>query len=137
MKLQSALDLKAHWLNDLLPGMAEKMRSGKAMAAGLRTTGMRAVALGAAGDDLTRGVAVGVTGTGKGDYAMAIHVEKRYMAESEAVLRLKKQARGEAVIRVTGRAHALAIPRQQKRVRPLEPGLSVGHVKITAGTLGR
>lgn len=131
MKQQSALDLKTEWLTIFLPKLAGEMDRGKRLV-----SGMRAMAVDTAGLDLTEGLAIGITKQNGGGFAMALHVERRSMAESDVVEKLRKQAGGELVVRITGHARTMAGERQQGKVRPLEPGLSVSHVKVTAGTLG-
>jgi hypothetical protein len=60
------------------------------------------------------------------------------LAESEHVERLRKLAKGEIDVRYIGRVakRATGVPWHQDTNRPLRIGGSVGHFKVTAGTLG-
>jgi hypothetical protein len=61
-------------------------------------------------------------------------VDVRYVGR--IVKRPKKGARASGVAASTATAAATAAPWYRTRVRPLQPGLSVGHFDVTAGTLG-
>ena len=71
-------------------------------------------------------------------YKLAVRVQRRGLAESEHVERLRKLAKGEVDVRYIGRVakRATGVPWHQDRNRPLRIGGSVGHFKVTAGTLG-
>jgi hypothetical protein len=85
-------------------------------------------------------VALGVApGRGGGDYRVAIRVQRRALAGealNEALGRIGDIARGEHDIRVIGRVRKRAAPWHRRSQRPLLIGASIGHVDITAGTLG-
>jgi hypothetical protein len=93
-----------------------------------------------AGDGAARwsGVALGLTPVGPRSVHLAIRLVDR--ADADVVLSgLGEAARAEVDVRVIGRVTALSSPtldQLQQRVRPLRPGLSVGHPDVTAGTLG-
>jgi hypothetical protein len=84
------------------------------------------------------GVALGLAPVGPDQVHLAIRLIDH--ADAEVVLAgLGDAARAEVDVRVIGRVRALASPtpdRLQQRVRPLVPGLSVGHLDVTAGTVG-
>jgi len=81
--------------------------------------------------------ALGVAPAGKGDFALAVRVQKRALEEGPHVEAIRKKAKGEVDVRYIGLAvKRAAIPWQQKTTRPLRVGASIGHYKITAGTLG-
>lgn len=83
-----------------------------------------------------RTVALGVARKGKKDFQLAVRVQQRGLEASTEVDRITRQARGEVDLRYIGRVNKRTIPWHQKRQRPLLIGCSVGHFKITAGTLG-
>ncbi|SDX52741.1 hypothetical protein SAMN05661080_00329 [Modestobacter sp. DSM 44400] len=93
-----------------------------------------------AGTGATRwsGVALGLAPVGTDSVHLAIRLVDR--ADAEVVLSgLGDAARAEVDVRVIGRVQALSslTPGElQQRVRPLRPGLSIGHPHVTAGTLG-
>jgi hypothetical protein len=88
------------------------------------------------------GVALGLTPVGKGQVHLAIRLVDR--ADAQFVLSgLDDSALAEVDVRVIGRVHPLSAPPAdapsdglQQRVRPLRPGLSVSHPRVSAGTLG-
>jgi hypothetical protein len=96
-------------------------------------------------------IAVGVTqGTGSKDYRVGVRIEGAGARAQAIKSQFESRSKGEADVRIvphirarpqarkeTRRAARLAAGlRYQKRQRPLEAGYSVGHVDITAGTLG-
>ena len=88
------------------------------------------------------GVALGLTPVG----LRSVHLAVRLVAEADAdavLAGLDEAARAEVDVRVIGRVRPLTSPfpgsapeELQRRVRPLRPGLSVGHPAVSAGTLG-
>jgi hypothetical protein len=87
------------------------------------------------------GVALGLRPVGPGQVHLAIRVIDQ--ADADVVLAgLDHSAREEVDVRVIGRVQLLPSsggfrpPDLQQRVRPLRPGLSVGHPDVSAGTLG-
>lgn len=88
-----------------------------------------------------RTVALGISRKGKNDFQLAVRVQRPELLDSAQVEAIVKKAKGEAEVRYIGRlmkrkAAAAAVPWNQKNVRPLQIGTSIGHFKITAGTLG-
>jgi hypothetical protein len=83
-------------------------------------------------------VALGLAPVGPQSVHLAIRLVDR--ADAEVVLSgLGDAARAEVDVRVIGRVRTVSSPTPgelQRRVRPLRPGLSVGHPDVTAGTLG-
>lgn len=86
-------------------------------------------------DEAPRSLALGVAPDGKKGFKLAVRVQKRSVQESW-VERITKQAKGEVDVRYIGRVSKRAVPWHQERRRPLVIGCSIGHYKITAGTLG-
>jgi hypothetical protein len=84
------------------------------------------------------GIALGVTrGQSQDDYTLAVRVQQRSLHSDGALReRMTEAASGEIDYRYVGRLTKRPIPWTQQRQRPLLIGCSVGHVDITAGTLG-
>lgn len=94
--------------------------------------------------DLTpfrRTIALGVapgpnTGKGRGkDFRLAVRIQSRGMEGSPELERIRKAAKGEVDERYVGRIFKRVEPLRTRR-RPLVIGSSIGHFRITAGTLG-
>lgn len=81
-------------------------------------------------------LALGVALTESRDYRLAVRIQQRAFQGSREVELITKQARGEVDVRYVGRVSKRAGPWYQQRQRPLLIGCSIGHVKVTAGTLG-
>ena len=82
------------------------------------------------------GIALGVApGAVEGDYRLAVRVQHQGLARSDHVAQLISAARGEADVRFIGRV-TKRDAWNEDRHRPLRPGISVGHFRITAGTIG-
>jgi hypothetical protein len=131
MKLESVRALKAEALKQVIQPMR---------AAGPRA--MRLAVAAEATDELDRTprlIAVGIAPVKDSDqFKLAVRVQRRGLAQSEYVERLRKLAQGEIDVRYVGRVQkrATSLPWHQERNRPLRIGGSVGHFKVTAGTLG-
>jgi hypothetical protein len=83
-------------------------------------------------------VALGVApGSGRGDVRLAVRLQRRSLEKAQPMLdQIRKRARDEVEIRFVGRIAKQALPWYRTRLRPLLPGATVGHYKITAGTIG-
>jgi hypothetical protein len=79
------------------------------------------------------GVAVGITPLkGGDDFLLALRLREETDAALQVVEDAEKACGGQVDVRVTGRIRALNRPVD----RPLRVGASVGHERVTAGTLG-
>jgi hypothetical protein len=87
-------------------------------------------------DPQARTLALGVSKRARNDYRLAVRLQRRALAGAPQVEAIRKRARGEVDIRYIGRLTKRAVPIDQRRRRPLRIGLSIGHFRITAGTLG-
>ena len=90
-------------------------------------------------DRTPRLIAVGIAPVKNSEqFKLAVRVQRRGLAESEHVEKLRKLAHGEIEVRYIGRVQkqATGVPWHQQKNRPLRIGGSVGHFKVTAGTLG-
>src|SRR4051812_20964705 len=84
-------------------------------------------------------VALGVSRASgkKNQFVLAVRVQRRGLENSPQVETIKKQAKGEVHVEYIGiPTKRAAVPATQKRARPLKIGGSIGHFKVTAGTLG-
>jgi hypothetical protein len=133
MRLQSARELKAALRGAVLDGLAETLsRRGALVVAASRA---------ATAPPVARTLALGISRVRANDYRLAVRVQRRGLEQS-ALEAIRKRARGELDVRYVGRVarqarrRAAALPWHQTRVRPLLIGASVGHYRVTAGTLG-
>jgi hypothetical protein len=128
MQLDSARDLKAGLHESLIVPMATSVL--------LRSAGLRAQpTTGLAATPPT--MALGVVHKGKNNFALAVRVQKRGLENSPQVETIRKKAKGEVDVRYIGQVtKRAALPWYQTITRPLRIGGSIGHFKITAGTLG-
>lgn len=184
MRLQSAKDLKAELLENVVvpfdaaarPGAPAAMRA-RAVPGGADVLAAESTFAVAARppDELPkihRSVALGIATRGD-DYRLAVRVQRQALMGSALVEHIVKQAKGEADVRLIGRVekrpgvepHAparrnvygpgtsrgttaraetadaaltasAALPWYRQNARPLLIGASVGHVDVTAGTIG-
>jgi hypothetical protein len=85
-------------------------------------------------------IALGVShapGRRKNQFVLAVRVQERRLENSREVETIKQQAKGEVNVQYIGVPTKQAgVPWTQRKVRPLKIGCSIGHHKITAGTLG-
>jgi hypothetical protein len=128
MKLDSVRGLKASLNETVIAPMTTSVVTRSSL-------GVAAQPMTAAGEGLPT-MALGVMRRAKDDYVLAVRVQKRGLENSPQLDAIVKRAKGEADVRYIGRVVKRAIPPQQKLTRPLKIGVSVGHYKITAGTLG-
>jgi hypothetical protein len=88
------------------------------------------------GKDVMRTMAIGITTHGK-EHKLAIRLQRRTLEDHPVLTRIRERAKGEVDIKYVGRIQKLETPTTlQRRRRPLVVGCSIGHFKITAGTLG-
>ncbi len=128
MQLDSVRELKASLESAVLSSLAEapRLRAFGVPAGPLPSVPLQAPTL-----------ALGIAPRAGGDYQLAVRLQRRALEGHSAVEAIRKKAKGEIEIRYVGRlVKRAAPPWQQKKVNPLRMGASVGHFKITAGTLG-
>jgi hypothetical protein len=118
MKLESARSLKAELLNPVAA-----------------PAGIGIVAAAAAAPAVSR-CAIGIVPGKKNSYKLAVRVARKSEVNSPEVERIRHRAKNEIELRVTGRIRPQVSLWPRKRFRPALAGTSVGHVDITAGTLG-
>lgn len=143
MKLDSARNLKSDVTALFTSGVVQAGR-GEGFY-DLRPGGMHAFDMGAhRRSEVLRNqplVAVGITANPdrKGDYRLAVRVQRRAMEDSPSLDEVTRRAKGEVDLRYIGSVVKRATPSApwyRTRGRPLLIGASVGHVDVTAGTLG-
>jgi hypothetical protein len=83
-------------------------------------------------------VALGVApGKKPADVRLAVRLQRRSLERSKPLIeKIRKRAHDEVEIRFVGRIAKHALPWYRTRLRPLLPGVTIGHYKITAGTIG-
>lgn len=101
-------------------------------AVAARAIGARSVK---AVDAVQRTMALGIAHHEGKNYRLAVRIQNRALERSRELDEILKKAKGEADVRYIGRVVKHATP-LQSRQRPLIIGCSVGHFRITAGTLG-
>jgi hypothetical protein len=83
-------------------------------------------------------LALGIRHRAEGDYGLAVRLQHPSAEDSPAFRRIIQEAGDQVEVAYVGRIRKLAasLPWQQRRQRPLVAGVSVGHERITAGTIG-
>lgn len=122
--------LKEEIATDIVPSAIKRLR-----ANGWFSVIMLSLAKAAVTEPL---VALGVArGKNKKDVRLAVRLQRRSLEQADAMLdAIRKRARNEVDVRFVGRIARQLLPWHRSRVRPLVPGASVGHFRITAGTIG-
>ncbi len=87
-------------------------------------------------DDVQRSMALGIAPQTAKDYRLAVRIQSRAVEEGPEMERIRAAAKGEVDVRYVGRIVKQAALPLRKRRRPLVVGCSIGHFRITAGTLG-
>jgi hypothetical protein len=134
MKLSSVRSLKAELIET--PTVAQAVAH--AVGTTIRSASMR-MRTAHVGTERAATLALGVApGRSRGDYRLAVRVQVRGPRGQAIADQMARKAAGEADVRIvpTIRKRAPAPSWFRKRRRPLEAGVSVGHIQITAGTLG-
>ncbi len=128
MQLDSARDLKAALQESVIVPMATSFLVKSAGLSAQPTSGLAAT---------PPTMALGVVRKGKQDFGIAVRVQKRGLVNSPQVETITRKAKGEVDVRYIGEVtKRAALPWYQKMTRPLRIGASIGHFKVTAGTLG-
>jgi hypothetical protein len=128
MRLDSARALKTELVAQVTSAEAADLSAGGVWSMNAQPT--------AAVDPVARSLALGISRPTPRDYRLAVRVQRRGLENTQQVDAIRRKARGEVDFRYVGHVVKQALPWQQTRTRPLLIGLSVGHYKITAGTLG-
>jgi hypothetical protein len=128
MRLDSVLELKSSLAVSILAPLNEAVA---ARAAGRLPDRSRDASGGAQPT-----IALGIVRKSEQDYALAVRIQRRDLENSRELEAIKKAARQEVDIRYIGPVVACSTPWQKKRTRPLKMGVSIGHDKVSAGTLG-
>jgi len=77
-----------------------------------------------------------VPAVGRGAFRLAVRVQDRAQLRDTTLDEIERAARGEVDVRHVGRIVAREAPPLRTRRRPLVIGASLGHFRVTAGTLG-
>jgi hypothetical protein len=127
MNIDNARELKSSLLGNVTASLAK--------SAAVRSLGVRAQEF-HPGEDAMRTMAIGITTQGK-EHKLAIRLQRQLLKDHPVLKRIRERAKGEVDIKYIGRIQKLETATTlQKRRRPLVVGCSIGHFKITAGTLG-
>jgi hypothetical protein len=127
MNIDNARELKSSLLGNVTASLAK--------ATAVRSLGVRAREF-QPGKEVMRTIAIGITTKGK-EHKLAIRLQRRSLEDHPVLTRIRERAKGEVDIKYVGRIQKLETSTAlQKRRRPLVVGCSIGHFKITAGTLG-
>ncbi|MDY3559536.1 S1 family peptidase [Gemmata sp. JC673] len=82
-------------------------------------------------------IALGLSRGAGSDFRIAVRCQRRELMDGKEISQIEKKAKGEVDVQFIGTVTKRAAPLwNQQRHRPLQIGTSVGHVKISAGTLG-
>lgn len=138
MKLESVRELKAQLASKQIKPFIASPKKVAVMAMSARAV--------ADIDPIQRSIALGIAQHGTNDYKLAVRIQARSFESSPVLETIVKHAKGEADVRYIGRitksartglaVASAAGPNLHARQRPLIIGCSIGHFRITAGTLG-
>jgi hypothetical protein len=119
---------------ELRTGLRAAQVAARARSAGARRAAGVLAAL--APSKLPSPIALGIQGKGN-NWKLAVRVQEISLGVQQQIDDITKRAKGEVDVRLIGYLHKqVSKPWHQKKARPLRIGVSVGHVDITAGTLG-
>jgi hypothetical protein len=128
MLLDTALELQERLLRSAGPGPGLAARSVREGVPAGRSHEMGSV---------QPGLALGISPAGDDDFRLAVRVQRRSLIGSSRLEAIVDTAGGQVDVRYIGRVEKLQdAASMRERHRPLIAGASVGHVSITAGTLG-
>ena len=128
MNLDSARELKSLLLRKSIRPLAATAKRVSALGIGARAVDRI--------DEMQRTIALSISPRSPNDFRLAVRIQTRAFENSPQIEEITKQAKGEADVRYIGRVVKRALPCYQSRQRPLLIGSSIGHFRITAGTLG-
>jgi hypothetical protein len=130
MNIESVRALKQEIASRVLPPAIERIRA----AGGFSVTTFSLAKVTAADPQVALGI---VPGTRKGAARLAVRMQRRSIEKERSLIAdIRRRARNEVEFRFVGRIAKHAQPFFRSRVRPLVAGVSAGHFKITAGTIG-
>jgi hypothetical protein len=81
-------------------------------------------------------LALGLISKKDNQYHLAVRCQREELMDGKEVQQIRKKANSEVEVRFIGRLRKRATPWNRKKAGRLQIGLSCGHFKITAGTLG-
>lgn len=128
MNLDSVRELKQALGESVLANLTATVAKRAALGGPARAMGKQA--------ETQPSIALGIVPREGGQFALAVRVQKRALERGREVELITKKAKGEVDVRYIGLVTKRAVPWYQQCQRPLRIGCSVGHVKVTAGTLG-
>jgi len=128
VQLDSVRELKAALTSSILVALAQSVTARRLLSVAAQPV--------SAATGMHRTIALGIVKTGKKDYRLAVRLQRRAMESSPYLDAIHRKAKGEIDVQFVGRVVKRGLPWHQKRNRPLRIGGSIGHYKVTAGTLG-
>ena len=130
MRLESVRDLKQELRSEVRTAqVVARTRS----AGARRATGVFAALV---SPKLFSPIALGIQGKGQ-NWKLAVRVQEISAGVQQQIDDITQRAKGEVDVRLIGYVYKQARKRwHQKKTRPLRIGVSVGHMDVTAGTLG-
>lgn len=130
MDIESARALKQEIAQDVVPPVVSAIRA----AGGFSITTFATARITRAEPLVALGVAPGKKA---GDFRLAVRMQRHSLNQSKQLVdKIRARSSNEVDIRFVGRIAKAALPWYRKELRPLQPGSSIGHFKITAGTIG-
>jgi hypothetical protein len=136
MEIDSARELKQQCFEEIVAPFAAIREHSPRSARDLREFSIAAVPVGRIQMHLPS-IALGVAAKRGKQFNLAVRCQRPELIDSQVVAKIRARAKNEVDIRFIGRLRKWQSPRwNQKRVRPVQIGLSCGHYNITAGTLG-
>ena len=128
MRLDSVLELRSSLADSILAPLTATVAAKASKTASARPFEPQG--------DRQPTIALGVVRKAGQDYKLAVRVQRRDLEGGRELRAIERAARGEVDVRYIGRVVKCSTPWQQKRTRPLKMGVSIGHHRTSAGTLG-
>jgi hypothetical protein len=136
MELDSARELKQLCYKDIVAPFAAPPERTVRSVRSVRPLSLAAVNVALIQVPLAS-LALGVAHKSGRQFRLAVRCQRPELMNGPEVAQIRKRAKNEVEVRFIGRLRKWLAPSwNQKRVRPIQIGLSCGHYNITAGTLG-
>ena len=134
MLLESVRELKTELAQELTSELTRSLTSTKDRPELLRVMAFEARRMKAVRQAPTLALGVAPGNRAERDYRLAVRLQRRSASGALEVSKIHERARGEIDVRYVGRI--LKRTWFTDRHRPIQIGISIGHFRITAGTLG-
>jgi hypothetical protein len=129
MQIESVRALKEEIRATILSTMLSEPMERQAL--GIRTQRLNA-------QIVPRTFALGISKSGNDQqsFQLAVRVQHSPLLRSRLIGRIRDKAKGELDIQFVGSIRPLQLPWYQQRCRPVKIGCSIGHYRVTAGSVG-